>query len=153
MISCPVCKTRHRQNPSCEFKVVTPTNPPGKKPPVLLLRSVTRKGSTVVSAKVPSTPPNPERQMKGAAFFNKKRLNKHPSKKQYHLIALVRNLVSKVSKDPTAEEVIDARELAKEILGWNKKNTYGTWIPKPKREVKLKESSTDSSLVDVTLTQ
>lgn len=117
MIKCQVCGLRHRQNePVCAQKIVIAMKP-GK----------LDKGTNLLGEI--RTPWNPARHTLGAAFFAKKRINKHPSKRQFQLIRLVRQLMKDIV-EPTQEEVQDAKELAREILGWNKKKTYGTWMPR-----------------------
>lgn len=128
MIKCRVCGRRHRKNERvCIEKVLTPTKP-GKKQAPLLLRGVTHSGSPLVYSQ-PAGEANPLKHILGAAHFAKKRLNKHPSKRQFALIRLVRKLVSAIP-DATPEDIEDAKELAKEILGWNKKKLYGKWVPR-----------------------
>ena len=72
----------------------------------------------------------------GAAYFAKKRKNPHPSRRNHQFIRLVRRLIP---DEYTQEDLKDARELAAEMLGWNKKKTYG-YMPSPKKKAEVKNA-------------
>jgi hypothetical protein len=106
MINCPVCDLRHRESIKCEQKFAKDS-----------------EGEDFTS--IPSLNPlKAHKAILGAAAFAKKRKNPHLSKRNQQFVALVRKLVP---EEFTEEELKDARELAKEILGWNEKKTWGLW--------------------------
>ena len=130
MINCPVCLRRHRKV-DVTYREHFDEN--GKKAVFLLplvrdCKQVFKQmwvdedldtgELSIQYAKVPL--PGQKGTVKaivGAARFAKKRKNPHPNRRQMQLIRLVRKLVP---DEYSQEDLNDARELAKEMLGFNK---------------------------------
>lgn len=122
MINCPFCDRRHRSAIKCtqRFKILW------------IDEDVETGKFEYQYATVPLPGQTPTiKAILGAAAFAKKRKHPHPSRRNHQLIRLVRRLIP---DEYTQEDLKDARELAQEMLGWNKKKTYGKHIPKQKKQ-------------------